>query len=87
MAGEHPGTRSRKVSILDFGQNANGAAMRLEHPCSAPLLALPSVAELLSLQEYAPGLSRNGTWSRRVLAGMHGEEASEGRCGAIGCTS
>ena len=30
------------------------------------------------------GLSANKVWSRRRLAGMHGEEASEGRCGAIG---
>ncbi len=29
-------------------------------------------------------LSANGTGSRRRLAGMHGEEVSEGRCGAIG---
>ncbi len=32
----------------------------------------------------AKGLSLNTTWSRRRPAGMHGEEAIDGRCGAVG---
>jgi uncharacterized protein YciI len=34
--------------------------------------------------EEVKSLSGNKVRSRRRLAGMHGEEASEGRCGAIG---
>ena len=57
-----------------------------------PRLGIRTLKEAMHLMEkYYPeeriptkGLSANKVWPRRRLAGMDGEEASEGRCGAIG---
>jgi len=48
-------------------------------------LSPPPIAKVIPKGSIeSKGLSLNKVWPRRRLAGMHGEEASEGRCGAIG---